>query len=142
MRVLALLLLFASFAMADSAVTVRTKEIVLDRPIFFEVGKPDIKSESHAILDALAATLVKDKSIGLVEIQCHTDARGSDQWNLALTQKRADAVHAYLVAKGVAGSRMRAKGYGETRPIDKGTSAEAMAKNRRTVFVILQRITT
>jgi len=142
MRALIILLLLSTTAFADKSVTVGTKDIKLAQQIFFEFGKGDIKHESHAILDALAATLIKEKKLGLVEIGVHTDARGSDDWNLELSQKRADAVRDYLVGKGVDTKRLRAKGYGETKPIDKGTSAEAMARNRRTELLIIQRTTT
>jgi outer membrane protein OmpA-like peptidoglycan-associated protein len=72
----------------------------------------------------------------------HTDARGNDQWNLELSEKRAQAIYDYLVAKGVAADRLRAKGYGETKPIDKRANEAAWAKNRRTELRILQRKTT
>ena len=138
MRALLILLAFTAVAAADVKVT--TKQIVTD-PIFFETGKATIMAQSHATLDAVAAAF-SDKKIGLVEIGVHTDSRGMDKWNLELSEKRAIAIHDYLVAKGVAATRLRAKGYGETRPIDKRANEAAWAKNRRTEFVILQRKTT
>jgi len=141
MRALVVLLLLSAHAFAGP-VTVTKTEIKISRQIFFDFGKPTIKTESYVILDHVAAAMTKDKKIGFVEIQVHTDARGNDQWNLDLSQKRADAIRDYLVGKGIADTRLRAKGYGETKPIDKGTSAKAMARNRRTQFVIVQRVTT
>ncbi|MFN0248792.1 MAG: OmpA family protein [Kofleriaceae bacterium] len=136
----ALVLVFLIAATAHAGVSVTTKQIVTD-PIYFEVGKAEIKAESVPTLDAVVATFRDDK-IGLVEIGVHTDSRGNDKWNLELSQKRATAIYNYLVAKGVAATRLRAKGYGETRPLDKGANEAARAKNRRTEFVILQRKTT
>lgn len=141
MRVVIILAILASTAFA-SPISVTKNEIKISKQIYFSVAKPTIVSSSYPILDAIAVAMTKDRTLGLVEIGVHTDARGSDQWNLELSQKRADAIRDYLIAKGVASDRLRAKGYGETKPIDKGTSAEAMARNRRTQFVILQRITT
>jgi len=140
MRVIAVLLLWATVAVADPKVTVTSKQIVTDT-IYFETGKAAIKPESHATLDAVAAAFAREKKLGLVEIQVHTDSRGSDAWNLKVSQARAQAIYDYLVAKGVDASRLRAKGYGETQPIDKRANEAAWAKNRRTVFVILQRKT-
>jgi len=127
---------------AAKRVVVTTKTIELLDQVYFELGKPVIKAESYAILDALVATLKTDKRIGLVEIQGHTDARGNDAYNLEISEQRAQAILQYLVDKGVDAKRLRAKGYGETKPLDKAANAKAWAKNRRMAFVILQRITT
>ena len=140
---ISVLLLVSSLAAADNAgkaVVVTDTAIVLREPIYFETAKPVLKSESFPLLDALATTIKGDKHLALVEIQGHTDARGNDDWNLAISEKRAQAVYKYLVAKGVDAKRLRAKGYGETKPLDKGANPKAWAKNRRIDFVILQRI--
>src|SRR6266850_8616868 len=99
--------------------------IVLADPIYFETGKAVIKAESFALLDAVTATLAADAHIAFVEIQVHTDERGDADWNLAVSQKRADAIRDYLVAKGIDAKRLRAKGYGETKPLDKRHTAAA-----------------
>ena len=130
----------SSLAVADAkAVTIAGNKITLRAPIYFEATKPVLKSESLPLLDQLAATLVADKKIALVEIQGHTDSRGNDEWNLQISEKRAKAIESYLVSKGVDAKRLRAKGYGETKPLDKHANAKAWAKNRRIDFVILQR---
>ena len=138
MRAVLILLAFTSLAAADVKVT--SKQIVTD-PIYFDTAKATIKAESIPTLDAVVAVRRDDK-LGLVEIGVHTDSRGSDKWNLELSEQRALAIYNYLVAKGVATTRLRAKGYGETRPIDKRANEAAWAKNRRTEFLILQRKTT
>jgi outer membrane protein OmpA-like peptidoglycan-associated protein len=138
------LVILAATAVADRSklVVVTTKEIVLRDPVTFEAGKAVIRPESFAVLDALGATLTADPRIAFVEIQVHTDARGAAAWNLRLSQARAEAIYQYLVDRGIDARRLRAKGYGETRPIDKGHDAKAQARNRRTAFVIRQRVTT
>jgi outer membrane protein OmpA-like peptidoglycan-associated protein len=129
------LALFATAAFADSAVKVATDRLVLVQPILFEPGKDvAIKHESHAILDAVAATLAKETRLALLEVQGHTDARGAEEWNLEVSQKRAEAVVAYLVGKGVASGRLKPKGYGESKPLKKHA-----AKSSRIEIVILQR---
>lgn len=137
----ATLLCVSAIASAAPRVVVTAKSIELSEPVYFEVGKPDIKAASYPILDALAAKLTADNRIGLVEIQGHTDSRGADAYNLQISEKRAKAIETYLVDKGVSPKRLRAKGYGETRPLDKSNTAAAWAKNRRMAFVILQRKT-
>jgi outer membrane protein OmpA-like peptidoglycan-associated protein len=139
LAVVALVLVVPALAFADpDPVTVTKKDIVLARPIYFDTGKPTIKKESFAVLDALAKALHDDAKITLLEIQSHTDARGDAKFNLAISQKRADAILDYLVGKGVDKKRLRARGYGESQPLDKGANEKAWAKNRRTTFVIMQ----
>jgi len=138
LAVLALVLVPALVFADPKPVTVTKKEIVLASPIYFETGKPVIKQESFGLLDALAQTLNDDTSITLVEIQSHTDSRGDAKFNLEISQKRADAIQKYLIGKSVDAKRLRARGYGETKPLDKGANEKAWAKNRRTSFVILQ----
>jgi outer membrane protein OmpA-like peptidoglycan-associated protein len=135
MRALLVLILLAGVAAAD--VKVVGNKVITDT-IYFETGKAEVKVDSHASLNEVALLMANNKKLGLVEIGVHTDARGSDAWNLALSQKRADAVRTYLIGKGVNGNRLRAKGYGETRPIDKRANEDAWAKNRRTEFVVVQ----
>jgi outer membrane protein OmpA-like peptidoglycan-associated protein len=111
---------------------------ILDK-IYFETDKAIIKPVSFPILDAIAATLKGNPQILLVEIQGHADERGSDDHNLKLTDDRAHSVQKYLTDKGIDAGRLKAKGYGETRPVDKRHNEEAWSKNRRVEFVILKR---
>jgi outer membrane protein OmpA-like peptidoglycan-associated protein len=73
----------------------------------------------------------------VIELQGHTDSQGDDKQNQKLSEDRAKAVRDALIAKGINGSRMTAKGYGETVPIADNASEEGRAKNRRTVFVVV-----
>jgi len=115
-----------------------TKIEILDK-VYFEYNKAVIKSESFPILDAVAATLEGNPDIQLVEVQGHTDERGNDAYNLALSDKRAKAVVKYLTDKGIEADRLSGQGYGETQPIDQHHNESAWAKNRRVEFLILKR---
>jgi OmpA-OmpF porin, OOP family len=115
-----------------------TKIEILDK-IFFEYNKDIIKSESFPILDAIVATLQGNPDIARIEIQGHTDSRGSDSYNLDLSDRRAAAVRRYMVNAGVNAKRLESHGYGETQPLDKRNNEEAWAKNRRVEFLILKR---
>jgi OmpA-OmpF porin, OOP family len=145
LRALTCLLLLTATAAADSKakpnITVTEKTIEVGTPIYFETGKAVIKSESFATLDAIAATLAADTHLALIEVQSHTDERGADKWNLEMSQKRADAIVQALVDRKIDAHRLRAVGYGETQPVDRHHNEAAWAKNRRTVFLILQRTT-
>ncbi|MCB9523568.1 MAG: OmpA family protein [Myxococcales bacterium] len=105
--------------------------------IFFETGSAELKAESNKILDEAAEVMNKFGDLKL-EIDGHTDDVGKDDANLKLSQDRADAVKQALTERGVKADRMKATGFGETKPAMKGTSKKARAKNRRIEFKIVQ----
>jgi len=105
------------------------KTLILEG-VNFEVDKAEILPESAAILDKVTASL-RDWPEVRVEIGGHTDSSGSDAHNMDLSQRRADSVKAYLVAKGIDPSRLETKGYGERKPIADNKTVEGKAKNRR-----------
>ena len=96
----------------------------------FETGKDIIRTHSFPSLNSLAALLVSKPSYGL-KIEGHTDNVGSDEKNMILSQKRADAVKAYLMKKGVKSTYLETYGYGETKPIATNETTEGKQKNRR-----------
>ena len=112
------------------------RNIMDGRNIDFASGNSSISEGSARLLDAIsgAALLCSNYTI---EIGGHTDARGADSYNLRLSQDRADAVKGYMEGKGVEGSKLRAVGYGESRPIDPEQTVEAYAKNRRMEFTVI-----
>jgi OOP family OmpA-OmpF porin len=110
--------------------------IVILRPINFEYDKAVIKRDSYYILDAVVAAMKGSPDIALLEVQGHTDERGDDAYNLDLSERRAAAVVAYLVAHGIAAGRLASQGYGETQPIDKRHIEAAWSRNRRVDFVL------
>src|SRR5437870_2848665 len=103
---------------------------VILRGVIFEIGKSALKPESFTVLDIVAQSLNANPDIR-IEIAGYTDNTGSSATNLRLSQARADAVRAYLGSKGVAPSRMVAKGYGAANPIAANTTAAGRAQNRR-----------
>jgi outer membrane protein OmpA-like peptidoglycan-associated protein len=101
----------------------------------FEFGKADIKKDSYPYLDKLADTLNKAKNWTL-EIQGHTDDKGGDDFNMKLSQGRADSVKNYLITKGVLLDSITAKGFGESKPLVANDSDANREKNRRVEFKI------
>jgi outer membrane protein OmpA-like peptidoglycan-associated protein len=108
--------------------------------VYFDFNKATIKPESRPALDD-AAKILKENPTIKVEIQGHTDSKGSDEYNLSLSDKRAWAVVNYLVQNyGIEMSRLTARGYGEARPIASNDTDDGRALNRRVEFVIIGQI--
>lgn len=127
---------------ADNLVnkTIELKNIAIGskialRNIFFDTGKSTLRKESNTELDRLVK-LMKDVPSLKIEISGHTDNTGSASLNNSLSQDRAQAVVTYLTSKGVAASRMTAKGYGSTKPIASNDTSSGRQENRRTEFEI------
>lgn len=116
-------------------VVTETETEILD-VVDFAPGTALIKPTSWATLDAVAATMQGNPGIELIEVQSHTSGVGDDAANLALTELRADAVEAYLVAQGVQPQRLESHGYGDTQPIERIAGSK---KNERIAFLILRR---
>jgi outer membrane protein OmpA-like peptidoglycan-associated protein len=108
----------------------------ITRAIKFDVNKSTLKPESITILKMIQQFMVENPSVSF-EIGGHTDGDGDDNYNLRLSQQRADAVKNQLVSMGINASRLTTKGYGETKPISENTSPEGKANNRRVEFVKL-----
>ncbi|MCC7506528.1 MAG: PD40 domain-containing protein [Saprospiraceae bacterium] len=110
------------------------KPVVL-RNVFFETGSAELRPESAAELDRLAALLAETPGLR-IQISGHTDHVGDDRSNLTLSENRAKAVYNYLIAKGIAAQRLRFKGFGESQPVAPNDTDEGRAQNRRTEFVV------
>ncbi|MCW3463327.1 OmpA family protein [Chitinophaga nivalis] len=104
--------------------------------IFFDSKAYDLKPASLTELNKLV-NLLQDNPTVKIEIAGHTDNVGSDKDNLLLSENRAKAVVKYLTGKGIAASRLTAKGFGETQPIATNDTEDGRAANRRTVFRII-----
>lgn len=107
------------------------------RNIFFESGSDVLLPESKFELDALCKMLKLKNHIRIL-IEAHTDDVGTDADNKSLSEKRARSVVAYLVDKGIAASRLQAKGHGESRPEASNETEEGRRLNRRIVFSIIE----
>jgi len=103
--------------------------------IHFDYDQSTIRAEDQAILDRKAAILAANPAVR-VRISGHADERGSDEYNLALGNRRAAAAKRYLAGRGVTEARMDIVSYGEERPVAAGQNEGAWAQNRRAEFEI------
>jgi OmpA-OmpF porin, OOP family len=119
-------------------IVVTEQKIELKQTVFFDTNRATIKRVSFALLNDVAQAM-KDNPKMNVEVQGHTDSQGNDNFNLKLSQKRAESVRTYLIKKGVTSDRMVPRGYGENVPIADNRTAEGRGQNRRVEFVITSR---
>ena len=103
--------------------------------IFFDFDKYEIKPEAKVVLEKKAAWLRANPSFK-VRIEGNTDERGTNEYNLALGERRANAVKKYLVSLGIDADKLYTISYGEELPIDPGHSEDAWSKNRRAHFLV------
>jgi outer membrane protein OmpA-like peptidoglycan-associated protein len=106
------------------------------RNIFYDFDRASLQDESLTELSMLAKLIALNPTLK-IEISSHTDNKGADEYNLRLSQERAQSVVDYLVSKGIDPKRLVAKGYGESLPIAGNESDEGRQQNRRTEFKIL-----
>jgi outer membrane protein OmpA-like peptidoglycan-associated protein len=106
------------------------------RPILFEFDKSEIKKESYNIIEEIVDAMMARPQLRL-EIQGHTDSRGTVQYNQDLSERRAKAVYDAIVERGIESRRLRYRGFGESQPVASNDTEEGMAKNRRTEFVVI-----
>ena len=97
-----------------------------------------LESDSKAKLDK-NAKLLKENSKVQIQVEGHCDARGGIQYNLALGEKRANAVRNFLTDKGISKDRVKTISFGKEKLLDAGSSEDAHAKNRRANFVVTQK---
>ena len=121
------------------SVRVVENEIVILEQVQFDTAKATIKSASNALLDEVAQVLVQHPEMTKIEVQGHTDNRGSAALNKKLSQARADSVRKALTQRGVGAERLVTKGYGPDKPIDENGTDEGRQRNRRVQFVILEK---
>ena len=114
-----------------SAAGVSQSKITLQADTLYDFNKSDLKPEGKATLNKIAADLNKIKLEVIIAVG-NTDSVGTDAYNMALGQRRAQSVKAYLVSKGVDGSRIYTESKGKSNPVASNATAEGRAKNRRT----------
>jgi peptidoglycan-associated lipoprotein len=103
--------------------------------VFFTTDQTDLSSTAQATLDKQAAWLNQYNKYSFT-IEGHADERGTREYNFALGSRRAQAVHDYLVAKGISPSRMRTISYGKERPVAVCDDISCWSQNRRAVTVL------
>jgi outer membrane protein OmpA-like peptidoglycan-associated protein len=119
----------ASAPLAAAAEPARAAPLVLDG-VKFDFDKADIRPEDHAKLDRDVANL-KEWGDVKVEVAGHTCSIGTDDYNLGLSQRRAESVRNYLIDKGIPADRLTARGYGESQPVAANATDEGRIENRR-----------
>jgi len=121
----------------------KPKSVVHIPNINYQTDKWELLPESKKVLDTTLFKLMVENPELIIEIQSHTDSKGSESYNLKLSQKRSESVVKYLISKGLNPERLRAKGFGESMPVEPNNKPDGSdnplgrAKNRRTDFKIV-----
>lgn len=123
----------AYVAPAPTPAPAAPQKLVLEG-VNFDFDKATLRQEDIAIIDRDVTSLDSWGNAN-IEVAGHTDSRGSDAYNMKLSQQRAEAVRTYLVGKGIAADRLSAKGYGESQPVADNATDEGRFKNRRVELV-------
>lgn len=111
-------------------------KVVLNADTFFDFDKATLKPEGRQVLDQVAAQAASINLETLIAVG-HTDSIGTEQYNMGLSQRRANTVKNYLISKGVPADRIYAEGKGESSPIASNATREGRAKNRRVEIEIV-----
>ena len=119
-----------------SGIVVHDDRIVLDDRVLFDTDRAHVKARGREIIQQVVAMWHDHPEWKRITIEGHADTRGSDDYNLELSQRRAERVRDVFVRYGAGASLLSAIGYGRTRPRDPGDSPEAHEHNRRVEFVI------
>jgi len=123
-------------------ITVREQKMIHTNPIYFDLDESNIRNDAAIELDKVVEILYKYPSIK-IEIKSHTDSRAPDDYNMSLSNTRAQSTINYIISKGVDASRVSGKGYGETQLINKCSNGVQCTKdehqmNRRTEFIVIE----
>jgi peptidoglycan-associated lipoprotein len=100
--------------------------------VFYDFNTPGLRADAKGTLDKQAGWLAKYGSVNVL-VAGNCDERGTEEYNLALGQRRANAAASYLKAKGVAGARITTISYGKDRPVAQGSNEQAWAQNRNAI---------
>jgi len=106
-----------------------------NQDIYFDFDKYDLRTDARTTLDRKASFLNQNSSVR-VQVEGHCDERGTNEYNLALGERRANAAKQYLTTAGISAGRLSTISYGEERPLDPGHTEAAWARNRRAHFVV------
>jgi OOP family OmpA-OmpF porin len=119
-------------------VEVKQDRIEIKEKIQFAFDKAEILPVSDGLLGEVASAIKAHPEIKKLGIHGHTDGEGNDAYNKSLSDKRAQAVKAWLVAHGVEAPRLDPKGFGESKPIADNATPEGREQNRRVEFLIVE----
>ena len=122
----------------EEAVAVKASEAVALETVYFDFDKSDLRQDSRDILSKNAEALLKKITDAKVKIEGHCDERGSDEYNVALGDRRAKSVAKYLTTLGIGADRISTVSFGKEKPAVQGHDEAAWAKNRRAEFVIVK----
>ncbi|MDC8804749.1 OmpA family protein [Halomonas pacifica] len=113
--------------------------LVLSSEVNFAFDSAELMPAAHATLNDVARRLIENERSQDVRVHIggHTDSVGSDQYNLGLSQRRANSVRDYLIARGVESDRLVARGFGEARPVASNETDAGRAQNRRVELNVL-----
>jgi peptidoglycan-associated lipoprotein len=125
-------------AKKDPGIEGEIYESKLLKDIRFDYDKYDIRSGDAEVLKENAAVLKKYPTVK-IQVEGHCDERGTNEYNLALGERRANSTKKYLTSLGISLDRMSTISYGEERPLDSSSQEEAWAKNRRVHTIILSK---
>ncbi|MEQ1797552.1 MAG: OmpA family protein, partial [Lacibacter sp.] len=112
-------------------------QVVRLNNVFFDFDKWDLRPESFIELGRVVTLLKENPSIE-IELSAHTDSRGSDEYNIKLSDNRARSAVEYIIAQGIPANRIIHHGYGETKPVATNDTDEGRQLNRRVEFKILK----
>jgi OOP family OmpA-OmpF porin len=123
---------------APKRVEVTQDKIVIKEKIQFDYNKATIKPESHGLLDEIVSVIKENPHIKKISIEGHTDADGSYNYNLKLSDDRSASVMKYLTDHGIDPSRLASRGFGEAKPIAANDTDAGKEQNRRVEFLITE----
>jgi outer membrane protein OmpA-like peptidoglycan-associated protein len=118
-------------------VPIEIGQVVRLNNVFFDFDKWDLRPESFMELNRVVKMLTENPAIE-IEMSAHTDSRGSDEYNITLSENRARSVMEYILAKGITPNRITSQGYGETKPVVPNDTDDNRQLNRRVEFTILK----
>jgi peptidoglycan-associated lipoprotein len=124
-----------------SAEEIRAKEkaaamqVLMNEDVYFDYDSAALSPDAQQILKKKAAYLEKYSDVSLT-IEGHCDERGTNEYNLALGERRAESAKKFLTDLGLRASRFTTISYGEEKPVDRGNTEESWTKNRRAHFVV------
>jgi len=105
--------------------------------VYFDYDSSQIRDSERAQIEEVASYLSSNPGVNLI-VEGHCDERGSNEYNLALGERRALAIRAYLVGLGIDGARVTTKSFGEEQPVAAGHDEMSWSQNRRGEFVLVQ----